>query len=432
MGTHSFFIDFDGDGRTDVLVFRSSDGYFAKWYSDAARGPDFVYTAPRYIGGSPGAFPGAQLVVGDFDGDGSTDVLVFRPSDGYVGKWYRDAARGPDFIYQSAVYCGLFYADLRVGDFDGDGIDDVMLFRSGDGTFAKWYSDAARGPDFIRQQLRWIGGNPCVFPNAEILSAAEGSTYRAPHLIQPPPTITGFGPTHGAVGTPVSISGSNFAPNRLWCPGERVEFAGVSATIRAISDIWMRTSVPAGATTGRISIVTAWGTATSDSDFTVDLPAVLVSVPALIGQSLQEAYQLLQQAGLTVGQLYGSTGFNLQVVGQNPSAGTRVAQGSPVDLTLSQVVIGVSQATLFDALPSASVLVYLYDSSTQNWAIQNGGSPLSNGDSVTIVFSAKQFYKVAAVDLSRCNDPTNIDCVEWEQVFLGDPSGPSYSENMTT
>src|SRR6516164_6964721 len=179
--------DFDGDGTTVLIVLRSSDGYFAKLYSDPALGPDFVYTAPRYIGGSPGAFPGAQLVVGDFDGDGSTDVLVFRPSDGYVGKWYRDAARGPDFIYQSAVYCGLFYADLRVGDFDGDGIDDVMLFRSGDGTFAKWYSDAARGPDFIRQQLRWIGGNPCVFPNAEILSAAEGSTYRAPHLIQPPP-----------------------------------------------------------------------------------------------------------------------------------------------------------------------------------------------------------------------------------------------------
>jgi DNA-binding beta-propeller fold protein YncE len=39
--------DFNGDGRTDVLVYRPSDGFFALWYGQATSGPDFLYQAGR-------------------------------------------------------------------------------------------------------------------------------------------------------------------------------------------------------------------------------------------------------------------------------------------------------------------------------------------------------------------------------------------------
>jgi hypothetical protein len=103
---HPDFVDFDGDGRSDVLVFRPSDGYFSKWYSGATRDPDFLYQQGRHVGGSPGALPDAQLLIGDFDGDGRSDVLVFRPSDGYFSKWYSGATRDPDFLYQQGRYLG--------------------------------------------------------------------------------------------------------------------------------------------------------------------------------------------------------------------------------------------------------------------------------------------------------------------------------------
>jgi hypothetical protein len=81
--------DFNGDGKTDILVFRPSDGAFWKWYGDDnGVSPDFGYQQGRYIGGVPGFVTGAQMIPGDFNGDGKTDILVFRASDGAFWKWY--------------------------------------------------------------------------------------------------------------------------------------------------------------------------------------------------------------------------------------------------------------------------------------------------------------------------------------------------------
>jgi hypothetical protein len=55
-------VDFDGDGKSDVLVFRSSDGPVAQWLSNGAGG--WNYQSTVYIGG--GGFSGAQLIPGDF------------------------------------------------------------------------------------------------------------------------------------------------------------------------------------------------------------------------------------------------------------------------------------------------------------------------------------------------------------------------------
>ncbi len=85
--------DFDGDGKDDVLVFRSTDGYVGKWYSDTPRSPVFSYETAQYIGGSPGAFPGAQLLVGDFDGDCGCRKLT-PPGDIRESRPRRDPAAG--------------------------------------------------------------------------------------------------------------------------------------------------------------------------------------------------------------------------------------------------------------------------------------------------------------------------------------------------
>jgi len=76
------------------------------------------------------------------------------------------------------------------------------------------------------------------------------------------PGIFSFTPTTGRVGTSVTISGSGFTG------ATAVAFNGVSASFTVSSDTAIQTAVPAGATTGPLSVTTSGGTANSANAFT--------------------------------------------------------------------------------------------------------------------------------------------------------------------
>jgi uncharacterized repeat protein (TIGR03803 family) len=87
----------------------------------------------------------------------------------------------------------------------------------------------------------------------------------------PAPTINSFTPTSGPVGTAVLITGSNLTG------ATRVSFNGVNAVSYTVnSDTQITVTVPTGATTGTLTVITPGGTATSASSFTV-LPAPTIS-----------------------------------------------------------------------------------------------------------------------------------------------------------
>ena len=84
------------------------------------------------------------------------------------------------------------------------------------------------------------------------------------------PTITSFTPSQGIVGTNVTITGTNFNTNTSF---NIVKFNGVRATVTSATATEIQTSVPAGATTGKITVEVDNLTATSATDFTVTLSA---------------------------------------------------------------------------------------------------------------------------------------------------------------
>ena len=77
------------------------------------------------------------------------------------------------------------------------------------------------------------------------------------------PTIKSFSPTAGRVGTWVTINGLAFTNVT------GVTFNGVRAVFAVRSTTQIIASVPVGATTGKIKVQTAWGSATSAANFTV-------------------------------------------------------------------------------------------------------------------------------------------------------------------
>ena len=81
----------------------------------------------------------------------------------------------------------------------------------------------------------------------------------------PTPTLTGFSPSSGIVGTTVTVTGTNFA-------SPTVSFNGTAATVTASTATSITTTVPNGATTGKITVVSGTTTLTSANSFTVTLP----------------------------------------------------------------------------------------------------------------------------------------------------------------
>lgn len=117
--------DFDGDGKTDFAVWRPTDGV---WHMFSRS----LYT--NYPFGSPGDVP----VPADYDGDGRTDIAVYRPSN---GVWYIKNSfdsKGTSFRFEQF---GIS-EDIPVpGDFDGDGKADLAVFRPSSGI---WYIMGSR------------------------------------------------------------------------------------------------------------------------------------------------------------------------------------------------------------------------------------------------------------------------------------------------
>lgn len=85
------------------------------------------------------------------------------------------------------------------------------------------------------------------------------------------PMIASFTPGVGIAGTAVTISGTNFDPNKV---NNKVQFNGINATVSAATATRLTTSVPTAGTTGPITVATPRGTVASATDFVVPPPGM--------------------------------------------------------------------------------------------------------------------------------------------------------------
>jgi hypothetical protein len=126
--------DWNGDGITEVGVFRNADG-FGWWYLDSNGNAAWDAGIDQKLQFGIGT---DVPVPGDWNGDGVTDLGVYRNING-VGYWYLDSNgnRAWDHGVDQKLQFGLA-SDLPVtGDWNNDGNLDLGIYRAG-----RWYLDA--------------------------------------------------------------------------------------------------------------------------------------------------------------------------------------------------------------------------------------------------------------------------------------------------
>lgn len=112
--------DYDGDGKADFVIQRNNGGGQARfWMLQSTAGfSSVVFGTPTDV-----------IVPGDYDGDGKTDIATVRGVSGAINWYVRPSSTGIVSASPWAIF-GASTTDFPTqGDYDGDGKTDVGIWR---------------------------------------------------------------------------------------------------------------------------------------------------------------------------------------------------------------------------------------------------------------------------------------------------------------
>jgi serralysin len=153
--------DFNGDGNADVLL-HNTNGTFADWTMNGSQVESSQLLTSQ---GATLSLGSAWSVagIGDFNGDGLADVLL-RNSNGTLADWAMDGSQieSAQVLTHNgaAVTLDPSWSIAALGDFTGDGKSDILL-RNTSGAFAEW---AMNGSAIAAVAGVTAGGQPLTAP----------------------------------------------------------------------------------------------------------------------------------------------------------------------------------------------------------------------------------------------------------------------------
>ena len=120
--------DFNGDGKTDLIWLRNSDGLLEIQFLNGNNS-----IGGGTIANSPFDSSWALAGIGDFNGDGKSDLVLRRNSDGLTEIEFLkgNTSAGGGAIVNNPF--DLSWSLASVGDFNGDGKSDLVWRRNSDG-----------------------------------------------------------------------------------------------------------------------------------------------------------------------------------------------------------------------------------------------------------------------------------------------------------
>ncbi|NND73046.1 MAG: VCBS repeat-containing protein, partial [Rhodothermales bacterium] len=135
--------DFDGDGSYDFCIFQDGQ-YILNRSSDS--GVEWI---------NWGLATDAVLAPGDYDGDGQTDFMNVRVSGSDVEWWLLDRTGAQSATVWGAVGIAGFSEFVANGDFDGDGATDIGIWRRDNTSNSNSFFYTLRSSDSMLQTFEW-------------------------------------------------------------------------------------------------------------------------------------------------------------------------------------------------------------------------------------------------------------------------------------
>lgn len=313
-GIGTFFLDdVDGDGRSDLIIFNSTDGNVSVYLNSSS--PTQISFTVRKTFTFPGSY---EIRTGDIDGDGRRDIVIaYRildkvsvmrntstigsvsfatpfnitttfPTDFYIADLDNDGRQDITTIDGERNIMGIFRnlstagslafdsridifpgdhpSALNISDLDGDGSLDIAVVAQQDtavnvmknlsspghiqlSPFSR-FATYGRADGVAIDDMDGDGRNDILALHS---SRAMISVLR--NTVSQEPFVRSFNPTIAAIGTPVTITGTNFTGVTA------VSFGGVAAASFTINSSTSLTAVPAGGANGAISVTNPYGTA---------------------------------------------------------------------------------------------------------------------------------------------------------------------------
>ncbi len=292
--------DFDGDGKPDIAA--SNNEGIALFYNKSTVG---TINASSLAGRVtiPVANGASYMESGDIDGDGKPDLIVSNWVENTISILRNSSERGRinigSFMPPVAINISSHAIGISVADLDKDGLTDIAVLTSAQtGCIVKVINKRVIGnlpvvssftPNNVRSgaeititgknftgitDVRFGGIVPTSFTvvsdntiTAKIVAGGTGTitvtgpegagtldgfVYLYDQPGQSPPDIKSFSPSTGAVGTAVTISGSNFGTTAA---SNQVYFGTVKAEIISVSSNTIIAKVPSGSVYQPISVI---------------------------------------------------------------------------------------------------------------------------------------------------------------------------------
>jgi hypothetical protein len=149
LGDIPFFADIDGDHRADLVVWRASTG---TWYwLTSSTGYAYAHAGSKQWGST---YANDVPLIGDLDGDGRADLVVWRPRLFEPAIWFW-LTSGSGFTQMRVSLFGVVTDgdSPLLADFDGDGRADLATWSAVSGNW-RWLASSANFQD-TPGQAQW-------------------------------------------------------------------------------------------------------------------------------------------------------------------------------------------------------------------------------------------------------------------------------------